>query len=180
MSRTVPPERLMAWLGVPVPLLLKALATDPRSSPPVFTVTVVALAVVELAKAPAIVTLNLPELMRNCVPVARLAAAVPSRTMPLPTKVIVRAVPPSFKAPSCKVVLAVAVLTAFRVALPDRVTAPVVSCAVPLVAKLPACTVNCRSPPSVVALMVCVTPAPEDAGSTNTVPLAEATFRSAV
>ena len=125
-----------------MPLLLKAPAIVPRSSPPEFTVTVVAFAVVELANAPAIVAFNVPELIVNCVPVARPVAAVASKTVPLPTKVIVRAVPLSFSAPSLRIVLAVAVLTAFRVALPDRVTAPVVSCAVPLVAKLPACTVS--------------------------------------
>ena len=169
----------MAMLG-PVVVFLKTPATVPRSSPEELTVTVVAFAVAELVNAPAAVAFNLPELIINCVPVARFVAALASKTVPLPTKVIVRAVPPPFNAPSCKMVLAVAVLTALRVALPDRVTAPVVSCAVPLVAKLPACTVNCRSPPSVVAPMLCVTPAPEVARFTNTVPLAEATLMRAV
>ena len=139
--RTVPPERLMAMLGPDV-RFLKTPAALPRSSPVELTVTVVAFAVAELVNTPTAVVLNVPELIMNCVPVASPVAAVESKTVPLPTKVIVRAVPLPLSAASLRIVLALAVLTTFRVALPDRVTAPVVSCAVPLATLLPACTVS--------------------------------------
>ena len=121
----MPPERLIAWLGVPVPLLLKEPATVPRSSPVELIVTVVLFVVVGTEEsAPETLEIKTPLGTLIAEPVNKTLATVPSVMAPAPSLVTVKGPPNWDKAPSVSVPRPEPLLPTSKMASPLRVEVP--------------------------------------------------------
>ena len=98
----------------------------PRNSLPLFTVTVVVLAVVAVWDSePVTLAISMPLFTLIAVPAVRSVAAVPKVRVPAPFLVIVRAVPSSPSPPK------VSPFSLLKLASPESVVAPAVGLLVP-------------------------------------------------